>query len=169
MGQIPKPMQDAVLAIEDTRFREHVGVDAIGVMRAVIANLGRERSQGASTITQQVARAFYLSSRKTYSRKVREMLLALKIESQLSKDQVLELYMNQIFLGQRSYGFETAAQTYFGKPLTQLTVAETAMLAGLPQNPVHANPVSNPERARKRQLVVLERMHDTGVIDDAQL
>ena len=164
--QIPRPLQDALLAVEDTRFRDHVGVDFKGVARALLANLSRSRSQGASTITQQVARNFYLSSRKDYERKVREMLLALKIEKQLSKDQILELYMNQIYLGQRAYGFEAAAKTYFGKSMGELTVAECAMLAGLPQNPAHANPITNVERARKRQLVVLERMRTTQVIDE---
>ncbi|MDB5817168.1 MAG: Peptidoglycan glycosyltransferase penicillin-binding protein [Rhizobacter sp.] len=164
IGQIPKLMQDAVLAIEDSRFREHGGIDTFGVMRALVANLSRTRSQGASTITQQVARTFYLSSSKTYTRKVREMLLAMKIETQLSKEKILELYMNQIYLGQRSYGFEAAAQTYFGKSMNELTVAEAAMLAGLPQNPAYANPVTNFDRARKRQLLVLDRMRDTGVI-----
>ncbi|MDB6002147.1 MAG: penicillin-binding protein family, partial [Rhizobacter sp.] len=168
IAQIPKLMQDAVLAIEDSRFREHGGVDPWGVMRAVVANFAHTRSQGASTITQQVARTFYLSSRKTYTRKVREMLLAMKIEHQLSKDEILELYMNQIFLGQRAYGFEAAAQTYFGKPMAELSVAEAAMLAGLPQNPTYANPVSNYDRARKRQLLVLDRMRDTQVITGAQ-
>ncbi len=168
IAQVPKLMQDAVLAVEDRRFRDHAGVDLKGVLRAAIANLRRERSQGASTITQQVARTFFLSSRKTYERKLREMLLALKIERQLSKEQVLELYMNQIYLGQRAYGFEAASQAYFGKPLAGLSVAEVAMLAGLPQNPAHANPVADFDRARKRQLVVLDRMLDAGVINTAQ-
>ncbi len=166
--QIPKLMQNALLAVEDRRFREHAGVDLKGVFRAVFANFTRSRSQGASTITQQVARTFYLSSRKTYSRKLREMLLALKIERQLSKDQVLELYMNQIYLGQRSYGFEAAAHAYFGKTMADLSVAEVAMLAGLPQNPGHANPANDPERARKRQHVVLDAMQDAGVITATQ-
>jgi penicillin-binding protein 1A len=170
IAHTPKLMQDAVLAVEDSRFRDHAGVDVRGVIRAAGANLWRgARSQGGSTITQQVARTFYLTSRKSYTRKIREMLLAIKIEQHLGKDQILELYMNQIYLGQRAYGFEAASQAYFGKPLTLLTVAETAMLAGLPQNPNHANPVASPERARKRQLQVLERMHATGVITDAQL
>jgi penicillin-binding protein 1A len=130
-----------------------------------VTNLFHGRRQGGSTITQQVARNFFLSSRKTYTRKISEILLALKIEGQLGKDQILELYMNQIYLGQRAYGFEAAARTYFGKPLKDLSVAECAMLAGLPQNPAYANPMTNPERARKRQLVVLERMHEVGLLD----
>lgn len=166
ISQIPQQLQDALLAVEDSRFREHPGVDLKGIARALLANLGNSRSQGASTITQQVARNFYLSSRKDYERKAREILLALKIEKQLSKDHILELYMNQIYLGQRAYGFEAAAQTYFGKSMTALSVAEFAMLAGLPQNPTHANPIANVGLARKRQLVVLARMRSTGVIDD---
>ncbi len=165
MAHTPRLIQDAVLAIEDDGFRTHPGISIRGVLRAALANLWQgSRSQGGSTITQQVARTFYLSSRKSYTRKVREMLLAIKIEQHLSKDQILELYMNQIFLGQRAYGFEAASHIYFGKPLTLLSVAETAMLAGLPQNPVYANPVVNFERARKRQMLVLERMHATGAI-----
>ncbi len=162
--QIPLLLQKALLAVEDTRFRDHPGIDARGVARALVANLRHSRSQGASTITQQVARNFYLTSRKDYERKLREMLLALKIEQQLTKDQILELYMNQIYLGQSVYGFEAASKTYFGKSMNQLSVAECAMLAGLPQNPSHANPIANFERARKRQLVVLERMRFTQAI-----
>ena len=170
IADTPKMMQDAVLAIEDKRFRDHVGVDVKGVLRAAWANLlTHRRGQGGSTITQQVARNFYLSSRRSYVRKINEMLLAIKIERQLSKDQVLELYMNQIFLGHRSYGFEAASQAYFGKTLADLSVAECAMLAGLPQNPVYANPVVNFERARQRQLVVLDSMRRAGVISEEQL
>ncbi|MEX8499309.1 penicillin-binding protein 1A [Leptothrix ochracea] len=167
--QIPASMQNALLAVEDWQFREHSGVSLRGVARAVVTNLflGRKR-QGGSTITQQVARNFFLTSRKTYMRKISEILLALKIERQLSKDQILELYMNQIFLGQKAYGFEAAARVYFGKSLAALSSAECAMLAGLPQNPSYANPMVNLERARTRQLVVLERMHDVGVLNDAQ-
>ena len=166
--QIPRRMQDALLAVEDARFREHAGIDPIGVARAALATLSGGMPQGASTITQQVARTFFLSSRRTAERKLKEALLALRIEEQLTKDQILELYMNQIYLGQRSYGFAAAAQTYFGKTLADLTVAETAMLAGLPQNPAFANPVTNPERARRRQLLVLRRMLTMRVIDDAE-
>ncbi|TAL26423.1 MAG: PBP1A family penicillin-binding protein [Aquabacterium sp.] len=170
IAQIPKLLQDAVISVEDARFREHGGIDAKGVLRAVVANLtpGGMR-QGASTITQQVARTFFLTKRLTAERKIKEAMLALKIEQQLDKDKILELYLNQIFLGHRTYGFAAAAQTYFGKRLDELTVGETAMLAGLPQNPYYANPLSNMERARARQLVVLQRMRTVGVIDDAQL
>ena len=170
IDKIPRRMQDALLAIEDRRFREHSGVDAKGVLRALLSNvLHMGRKQGGSTITQQVARNFYLSSRKTYERKISEMLLAIKIERRLTKDQILELYMNQIFLGRRAYGFEAASQAYFGKTLSELSNAECAMLAGLPQNPVYANPVANFERARRRQLMVLDAMREAGVIDDAAL
>ncbi len=168
IAQIPARMQEAVLAVEDSRFREHGGIDLRGLARAIVANLGGGMRQGASTITQQVARTFFLSTRRTLERKVKEALLALKLEQQLGKDQILELYMNQIYLGQRSYGFAAASQTYFGKPLQALSIAETAMLAGLPQNPVYANPVSNPERARQRQAIVLQRMVAVGLISEAQ-
>ena len=166
--QIPKLMRDSLLAVEDSRFHDHHGIDPIGVLRAIVANATGGRTQGASTITQQVARTFFLTREKTLSRKLKEAMLSLKIEHELSKDQILTLYMNQIYLGARSYGFAEAAQTYFGKPLSALSVAECAMLAGLPQNPAHANPIKNPERARARQLVVLSRMLSEGVITQAQ-
>ncbi|MGE5115776.1 MAG: transglycosylase domain-containing protein, partial [Betaproteobacteria bacterium] len=135
IGQIPKVMQDAVLAIEDARFYQHGGVDYLGIVRAGLASFNEYKSQGASTITMQVARNFYLSTEKTFTRKIYEILLALKIESQLSKQQILEVYMNQIYLGQRAYGFAAASEIYFGKPLKDITVAEAAMLAGLPKAP----------------------------------
>jgi len=164
LAQIPQLMQDAVIAVEDTRFREHWGIDPIGVARALLSNVTGGRRQGASTITQQVARTFFLSTRKTAERKIKEAMLAVKIEQTLSKDSILELYMNQIYLGQRAYGFGAAAQIYFGKPLAKLSIAEVAMLAGLPQNPAFANPISNRERADRRQQIVLRRMLDVGVI-----
>ncbi len=167
IAQIPKVMIDAVLAAEDARFYQHGGVDYRGVARAALENLRDARSQGASTITMQVARNFYLSSEKTFTRKIYEILLALKMERALSKDQILELYMNQIFLGQRAHGFAAAAEIYFGKPLQAVTVAEAAMLAGLPKAPSAYNPVANPKRAMQRQRYVIERMHDNGFIDDA--
>jgi penicillin-binding protein 1A len=168
IDQIPKLMRDSLLAVEDARFYEHPGIDVIGVMRAIVANLTGGRTQGASTITQQVARTFFLTREKTLSRKLKEAMLSLKIEQALTKDQILALYMNQIYLGARAYGFAEAAQTYFGKPLAELEIAECAMLAGLPQNPYNANPIKSPERARARQLVVLARMRAAGVIDEAQ-
>lgn len=166
--QIPAPMKNAVLAVEDARFYEHGGIDYLGVVRAALANLWREKSQGASTITMQVARNVYLSSEKTYTRKIYEMLLTFKLEHLLSKDQILEIYMNQIFLGNRAYGFAAAAETYFGKPLKEVSVAEAAMLAGIPKFPSSANPIANFTRARERQLYILDRMVENGFITSAQ-
>ncbi len=168
LAQIPKVMQQAVLASEDARFYEHSGVDIKGVVRAGLAQFSRSRSQGASTITMQVARNFYLSTEKTYTRKIYEMLLAFKMESLLTKDQILEVYMNQIFLGQRAYGFASASDIYFGKPLQELSVAEAAILAGLPQAPSLFNPITNPKRAKDGQLRILDRMVDNGFITAAQ-
>ncbi len=166
---VPKAMRDAILAAEDERFYQHGGVDYVGVMRAAMSNFvsGGAR-QGASTITMQVARNFFLSKEKTLTRKFNEMLLAFKIEHSLSKDQILELYVNQIFLGQRAYGFAAASQIYFGKTLDQLSIAETAMLAGLPKAPSRYNPVVNPKRAKLRQQYVLRRMRELAFISDAQ-
>lgn len=166
--QIPQVMRDAVLAIEDARFYQHNGVDYKGVMRAALANLGRMKSQGASTITMQVARNVYLSSEKTYTRKIYEILLTFKLEHLLSKDQILEIYMNQIFLGNRAYGFAAASEIYFGKPLKDISIAEAAMLAGLPKAPSAYNPIANPKRARARQLHIIERMEENGFITAAQ-
>ncbi|WP_396269165.1 PBP1A family penicillin-binding protein [Ideonella sp.] len=168
IAQIPTRLQDAVLAVEDSRFREHRGIDFRGVARALFSNLTGGLRQGASTITQQVARNFFLTNRRTLERKIKEALLALKMEETLSKDQILELYMNQIYLGHRSYGFGAAAQVYFGKTLDQLSIAECAMLAGLPQNPAFHNPRTNFAKAQNRQRVVLMRMRDTGVITEEE-
>ena len=168
IARIPRVMQDAVLAIEDARFYRHSGVDYLGVIRAGLAQFNKAKSQGASTITMQVARNFYLSTEKTFTRKIYEILLALKIESQLKKEQILEIYMNQIFLGQRAYGFAAASDIYFGKPLQDLTIAEAAMLAGLPQAPSAYNPVSNPQRATRRQQYIIQRMFENGFITEQQ-
>lgn len=165
---VPDVMKKAVLAIEDDRFYEHGGVDYQGILRAALHNAGGGAKQGASTITQQVARNFFLSSEQTLKRKVYEVLLAWKIEQNLTKDQILEVYMNQIYLGQRAYGFASAAQIYYGKPLSEISTAEAAMLAGLPKAPSAYNPVVNPTRAKKRQQYILERMHDLHYITDAQ-
>lgn len=165
---IPKVMKNAVLAIEDANFYSHGGIDYKGVLRAGFANLSASRSQGASTITMQVARNVYLSSERTYSRKLFEILLTYKLERTLSKDQILEIYMNQIYLGQRAYGFAAAAETYFGKPLAQISIAEAAMLAGLPKAPSSYNPVVNPERARKRQQYIIDRMLENEFITPEQ-
>ncbi|MGY4830750.1 penicillin-binding protein 1A [Sphaerotilaceae bacterium SBD11-9] len=166
--QVPKVMQHAVLAIEDARFYQHSGVDYKGVLRAGLAQFAESRSQGASTITMQVARNFYLSTEKTFTRKIYEVLLALKIESVLTKEQILEVYMNQIFLGQRAYGFAAASEIYFGKPLKDITVAEAAMLAGLPKAPSAYNPISNPRRATVRQQYIIDRMLENGFITPEQ-
>jgi penicillin-binding protein 1A len=168
IARIPQVMKDAVLAIEDARFYEHGGVDYIGMARAALAQLHEARSQGASTITMQVARNFYLSREKLFTRKLYEVLLTWRIESELSKDQILEAYMNQIFLGQRAYGFAAAAETYFGKPLQDVTVAEAAMLAGIPKAPSAYNPISNPARATARQRYIIDRMLDNGFITAEQ-
>jgi penicillin-binding protein 1A len=165
---IPQVMKDAVLAIEDARFYEHGGVDYKGVARAALANLGRFKSQGASTITMQVARNVYLSSEKTYTRKIYEILLTFKLEHLLSKDQILEIYMNQIFLGNRAYGFAAAADTYYGIPLKDISIAQAAMLAGLPKAPSAYNPINNPNRARVRQLHIIDRMLQNGFITASQ-
>jgi penicillin-binding protein 1A len=166
--EIPDVMKKAVLAIEDDRFYEHGGIDYWGILRAALHNATGGARQGASTITQQVARNFFLSSEQTLKRKAYEALLAWKIEKNLSKDQILEVYMNQIYLGQRAFGFSSAAQIYFGKDLRDITVAEAAMLAGLPKAPSAYNPVVNPKRARLRQQYILVRMHNLGYITDAQ-
>jgi penicillin-binding protein 1A len=168
LNEIPKIMQDAVLAIEDARFYQHSGVDYKGVLRASVARFANHSSQGASTITMQLARNFYLPTDQTFTRKIYEVLLAIKIESQLSKAQILEVYMNQIFLGQRAYGFAAASETYFGKPIKEITVAEAAMLAGLPKAPSTFNPIVNPERANLRQKYIIGRMLENGFITQAQ-
>jgi penicillin-binding protein 1A len=166
---VPDIMKQAILSAEDERFYQHGGVDSLGVLRAAYSNLlGGGKRQGASTITQQVAKNFFLSSEKTYTRKLYEALLSFKIEHNLGKDQIFELYINQIYLGQRAYGFGAAAQIYFGKQLADLTVAEAAMLAGLPKAPSAYNPVVNPKRARLRQQYVLRRMLELGFIDAKQ-
>ena len=168
IGEIPQVMKDALLAIEDARFYEHGGVDYRGVARALLADLTGGVRQGASTITMQVARNFFLSQEKTVKRKLTETLLAYRIESALTKDQILELYMNQIYLGQRTHGFASAARTYFNKRLPELTLAEAAMLAGIPQNPARHNPAVNPVRAKARQMMVLKRLRQLGKISEAQ-
>jgi penicillin-binding protein 1A len=165
---IPPLMKDALLSIEDSRFYEHGGIDFRGVTRALLADLSGGFHQGASTITMQVARNFFLTKEKTLTRKLTEILLSYRIEAALSKDQILELYMNQIYLGQRTHGFSSAARIYFNKPLKDLTLAEAAMLAGVPQNPARHNPAVNPIRAKQRQELVLKRMLDLGHITQAQ-
>jgi penicillin-binding protein 1A len=168
INEIPPVLRDALLSIEDSRFYEHSGVDYRGVLRALVADLSGGFRQGASTITMQVARAFFLSQEKTVKRKLTEVVLAYRIESALSKDQILELYMNQIYLGQRTHGFASAARTYFNKRLQDLNLAEAAMLAGIPQNPAKHNPAVNPVRAKARQELVLKRMLQLGKISQTK-
>jgi penicillin-binding protein 1A len=167
--EIPDVMKSAILAAEDDRFYQHGGIDWAGVLRAALANtIHMSKTQGASTITMQVARNFYLSSEKTYTRKFYELLLTFKIEATLTKDQILDLYMNQIFLGHRAYGFAAASRTYFGKQLADITPAEAAMLAGIPKAPSRFNPIANFDRAKSRQAYVLGRMHELGYLNDAE-
>jgi penicillin-binding protein 1A len=164
---VPPTLTNAIIAAEDERFYQHSGIDYHGVARAAYANLMTGgRRQGASTITMQVARNFFLSSEKTLTRKLYEVLLALKIEHSLGKDQILGLYINQIYLGQRAYGFAAASQIYFGKSLDQLTLGESAMLAALPKAPSSYNPIANPQRAKQRQQYVLRRMKELGLIGE---
>jgi len=166
---VPEVMKQAILAAEDDRFFEHSGIDLIGIARAALSNLrsGR-RGEGASTITMQLARNFFLTNERTYTRKIYEVLLAFRIEQAMTKEQILEVYLNQIFLGQRAYGFASAAQVYYGKPLARVSAAEAAMLAGLPKAPSAYNPVVNPRRARIRQQYVLGRMRSLGYLTEEQ-
>lgn len=165
----PKMLVNAILSAEDERFYQHGGIDYLGVIRALGLNiLSGHKQSGASTITMQVARNFFLSTKKTYSRKFNEALLSYKIEHSLTKDQILELYINQIYLGQRSYGFGEAALTYFGKPLNQLSIAEYAVLAGLPKAPSAYNPVVNKKRSHEREMYVLGRMKVNNAITEEQ-
>lgn len=166
--EIPEIMKKAVLAIEDDRFYQHGGIDYQGIVRAAINNLVGKSRQGASTITQQVARNFFLTSEQTIKRKMYEAMLAWKIESALSKDEIFEIYMNQIYLGQRAFGFASAAQIYFGKRLQDVTIAEAAMLAGLPKAPSANNPVANPSRAKVRQQYILQRMYQLNYISQEE-
>ncbi len=168
IAQAPKLLQQAVLSVEDHSFYEHSGISWRGIARAAWSNATGGIGGGASTITQQVSRTFFLSTRRTAERKIKEALIAWKLEAQLSKDEILELYLNQIYLGQRAYGYGAAAQVYFGKPLAQLNLAQTAMLAGLQQNPIYANPIVNEAAATRRQRQVLQRMVATGAITAAQ-
>jgi len=168
-NEIPDVMKSAVLSAEDDRFYQHGGIDWFGVVRAGLTNLmSMQKAQGASTITMQVARNFYLSSEKTFSRKFYELLLTFKIEASLTKDQILELYLNQIYLGNRAYGFAAASRTYLGKPLSDITAADAALLAGIPKAPSRFNPIANKPRAVVRQRYVLGRMHSLGYLTDAE-
>lgn len=169
IDETPQALKQAILAAEDERFYQHGGIDTLGILRATVSNVTSGRfKEGASTITMQVARNFFLSSEKTATRKLSEALLSIKIEHNLTKDQILELYINQIYLGHRSYGFAAASQVYYGKPLDQLSIAEVAMLAGLPKAPSRYNPFANPKRAEARQRYVLRRMKELRFIDQQQ-
>ncbi|WP_052368285.1 penicillin-binding protein 1A [Algiphilus aromaticivorans] len=169
-AELPKPLIEAFIAAEDARFFEHPGVDWQGILRAGInLMLTGERSQGGSTITMQLARNFFLTRERTYERKIREIFLALRMEEVLSKEQILESYLNKIYLGERAYGVGAAAKVYFGQPVAELSVSQMAVLAGLPKAPSRDNPVNDPERALERRDYVLGRMHDLGYIDDAAL
>jgi len=167
IANVPKNMKSAVIAIEDIRFYQHGGIDTKGILRAAVNNVTGGSKEGASTITMQVARNFFLSSERNFKRKLNEAMLAIKIEHSLPKDKILELYINQIYLGQRAYGFAAAAQVYYGKPLDKLNLAETALLAGLPKAPSSYNPFVHPKRAIKRQHQVLLDMRRYGFIDEA--
>lgn len=170
LDEAPPLLIDALLVTEDDRFYHHTGVDFPGLVRAAISNfMSRSRSQGASTITMQVARNFFLDPEKTYTRKLKEMLLAFKMERALTKDEILELYLNKIFLGYRSYGFGAAAQIYYGVSLSELSLPEICMLAGMPKAPSRDNPISNPERAKERRAHVLNRLYELGRIDKLSL
>lgn len=168
-AQTPQLLIDAVLASEDDGFFEHSGIDIKGLIRAAISNAQSGRSgQGASTITMQVARNFFLTPEKTYTRKIKEVLVSIRLEQILSKEEILSLYLNKIFLGHRSYGFGAAAEVYYGKPLAELSAAQIAMLAGLPKAPSSYNPLRNPERATVRRNYVLGRLHELGKISAKQ-
>lgn len=168
IDQVPKQLIQAILATEDARFYSHSGIDLIGLVRASIAVITTGRKvQGASTITMQVARNFFLTRKKTYSRKIKEILLAIKIDHELTKEKILELYVNKVYFGNRAYGIAAAADVYYGKPLNQLTLPEMAMIAGLPQSPSRNNPLNNPANALKRRNHVLKRMLEVGYINDA--
>ncbi len=168
LNEIPEHMIKAIVATEDARFYNHAGVDPIGLTRAILQLVASgEKSQGGSTITMQVARNFFLTRKKTYTRKINEILLAFKIDAELSKDKILELYLNKIYFGHRAYGIAAAAKVYYGKKLGELTLEQMAMLAGLPKAPSTLNPVTNPEGALQRRNHVLERMYELEFIDEA--
>jgi len=169
LEEVPQELIDAILATEDSRFYEHHGIDPIGIVRAAVSLvLTGEKRQGASTLTMQLARGFFLSREKTYVRKVKEIFIALHMEQELSKQEILELYLNKIELGHRAFGFGAAAQVYYGKELNELTLAQIATIAGLPKAPSVLNPVSGPERSVERRRVVLLRMLDEEYITKAQ-
>src|SRR6266852_4316495 len=165
LGQMPPALKQAIIATEDARFYSHFGVDPMGIARAVYQNFRRGRIvEGGSTITQQLAKVLFLTPDKSLERKLKEAVLALTLERRYSKDRILELYLNQIYFGQGAFGVEAAARTFFGKPVTELTLAESALLAGLPKAPATYSPFEHPEAAKRRRATVLARMVDTGVL-----
>ncbi len=168
LEQVPQQLINALLATEDDRFYLHFGVDPIGIGRAVLGKLTGQDKGGASTITMQVARNFFLTREITYTRKIREIFLSFHIENLLSKDEILMLYINKIELGHRAFGFGAAAQVYYGKKINELNLAQIAVLAGLPKAPSTLNPIRSPQRAKFRRSVVLRRMLDTGYITQAE-
>ena len=168
LAEIPKHLRDAFVAVEDHRFYSHLGVDPIALGRAVVRNFSTGSAQGGSTLTQQLARTLFLSNQKTYGRKIREAILALNIDAQLSKEQVLELYLNRIYLSAGVYGVETMSRHLFGRPAKSLTLAEAALIAGLARAPSALSPWSNLEGARERSHVVLARMRQEGFITEQQ-
>jgi len=169
LRQMPKELFQAVIATEDTRFYEHSGIDFLGILRAMLTNLESLKiRQGASTITQQLARSLFLSPERSFKRKLKEALLAMKMEKVLTKDEILEVYLNQIYFGHGAYGVQAAARTYFGKDVEELSLSECAFLAGLPKAPNDYSPYFNPEKAKQRQGMVLRRMTDEGFITEQQ-
>src|SRR5882724_2396804 len=169
LAQIPQSLRDAILATEDRRFYSHWGIDPIGVARAVIQNYRRGRIvEGGSTITQQLTKVLFLTPDKSLERKLKEAVLALELERRYSKDRILEMYLNQVYFGQGSYGVEAAARTYFGKSVSELTVRESALIAGLPRAPTNYSPFDRPEAAKRRREVVLRRLVEFGSIKDEE-
>jgi membrane peptidoglycan carboxypeptidase len=165
LAQIPQSLRDAILATEDRRFYSHWGIDPIGVARAVIQNYRRGRLvEGGSTITQQLTKVLFLTPDKSLERKLKEAVLALELERRYSKDRILEMYLNQVYFGHGSYGVEAAARTYFGKPVSELAVRESALIAGLPRAPSNYSPFDRGEAAKRRREVVLRRMVDYGAL-----
>ena len=169
INEIPKNLQNAFIAVEDNRFYDHIGIDPRGIVRAIWANIrGRTLTEGGSTITQQLAKNAYLTQDRTLKRKVQEVFLALQLERQYTKQEILELYMNQIYFGQGAYGVQAAARTYFGKDAKDLTLNECAMLAGIPKSPNYYSPVNNMDAATERKAVVLDQMVKYGYISDSE-
>src|SRR5256884_5587155 len=169
LAQIPLPLRDAIIATEDRRFYSHWGLDPIGIARAIVQNYRRGRIvEGGSTITQQLTKVLFLTADKSLERKLKEAVLSLELERRYSKDRILEMYLNQVYFGQGSYGVEAAARTYFGKSVSELTVRESALIAGLPRAPTNYSPFDRPEAAKRRREGVLRRMVDFGTIKDEE-